>query len=237
MSARRTSSWLLLTLLAGPQVSGCEREVRDFHVPPAAANTSHSFRISELQPGTTQPSPHEQATTTTAPSTAPATALAEIIPTGTSPPPTTGQSLLPPPPPVGGVLPDDPTSELTPPPRDYSKNAFALSEGKRLFSYMNCTGCHANGGGGMGPALMDSAWIYGSSPEEVFATVVRGRPNGMPAFGGRLPDYQVWQLAHYVRSMSGLAQRDAAPSRGDRMKHRPPENTIEPAKPRQATTQ
>src|SRR5690606_32575144 len=41
-------------------------------------------------------------------------------------------------------------------------NAFALSEGKRLFDSFNCSGCHARGGGGIGPALMDARWIYGS---------------------------------------------------------------------------
>src|SRR5215212_2868011 len=34
---------------------------------------------------------------------------------------------------------------------EYENNAFAMSEGKRLFSQMNCTGCHANGGGAIGP--------------------------------------------------------------------------------------
>src|SRR6186997_1802893 len=41
-------------------------------------------------------------------------------------------------------------------------NAFALNEGKRLYSAYNCVGCHAQGGGGIGPALMDHRWIYGS---------------------------------------------------------------------------
>src|SRR5690349_646028 len=43
----------------------------------------------------------------------------------------------------------------------YEGNAFGVSEGKRLFSWYNCQGCHANGGGGMGPPLMDDQWIYG----------------------------------------------------------------------------
>src|SRR3712207_5240457 len=38
-------------------------------------------------------------------------------------------------------------------------NAFQLSEGKRLYAWFNCTGCHANGGGGSGPPLMDKHWI------------------------------------------------------------------------------
>src|SRR4051794_12790521 len=47
---------------------------------------------------------------------------------------------------------------------EYDENAYALSEGKRLFSNFNCSGCHAHGGGGMGPPLMDEKWIYGSAP-------------------------------------------------------------------------
>ena len=108
---------------------------------------------------------------------------------------------------------------------EYEENAYALSEGKRLFEYMNCAGCHAHGGGGMGPALMDSQWAYGGAPEQIFATIVEGRPNGMPSFRGKLPDYQVWQLAAYVRSLSGQAPMDAAPSRDDDMQYKKPENS------------
>jgi cytochrome c oxidase cbb3-type subunit 3 len=113
----------------------------------------------------------------------------------------------------------------------YEGNAFAMSEGKRLFSQFNCAGCHAHGGGGMGPPLMDEKWIYGSNPEQVFATIVQGRPNGMPSFGGKIPDYQVWQLAAYVRSMTGLASTGAAPGRGDHISGKKPENSVDSAKP------
>src|SRR5689334_22682029 len=40
-------------------------------------------------------------------------------------------------------------------PNPYDENAHAMSEGKQLFSNYNCSGCHANGGGGMGPPLID----------------------------------------------------------------------------------
>ena len=43
-------------------------------------------------------------------------------------------------------------------------SAYAVSEGKRLYNAYNCVGCHAQGGGAIGPALMDSDWIYGSQP-------------------------------------------------------------------------
>ena len=96
-------------------------------------------------------------------------------------------------------------------------NAYAVSEGKRLYNAYNCVGCHAQGGGAIGPALMDSEWIYGSHPDQIYSTIVQGRPNGMPSFGGKLSDYQVWELVAYVRSMSGQLPSDVAPSRSDTM--------------------
>ena len=108
---------------------------------------------------------------------------------------------------------------------EYENNAHAMSEGKRLFSQMNCVGCHAHGGGAIGPPLIDDKWIYGGAPDQIFATIVEGRPNGMPSFYGKLPDYQVWQLAAYVRSMSGQANHIAAPSREDNMSTGQPETS------------
>ncbi|UCI10507.1 c-type cytochrome [Mesorhizobium sp. B1-1-8] len=108
----------------------------------------------------------------------------------------------------------------------FEANAFHLSEGKRLFGWFNCSGCHANGGGGMGPALMDEKWIYGSSMESIHATIRDGRPNGMPSFGDKIPDDQIWELAAFVRSLSGNAPSSAAPSRNDDMMAHPSENRM-----------
>jgi cytochrome c oxidase cbb3-type subunit 3 len=118
---------------------------------------------------------------------------------------------------------------------EYEENAFALSEGKRLFSQMNCVGCHAHGGGAIGPALMDNKWIYGYQPDQIFSTIVEGRPNGMPSFRGKLPDYQIWQLAAYVRSLSGLTPKSAAPGRDDDMQIKEPENSREKEAPARVT--
>jgi cytochrome c oxidase cbb3-type subunit 3 len=108
----------------------------------------------------------------------------------------------------------------------FEANAFHLSEGKRLFGWFNCSGCHANGGGGMGPALMDEKWIYGSSMESIHATIRDGRPNGMPSFRDRIPDDQIWELAAFVRSLSGNAPSSAAPQRNDDMMVHPSENRM-----------
>src|SRR5207253_2077767 len=83
--------------------------------------------------------------------------------------------------------------------------------GKQLYARLNCVGCHANGGGGIGPPLMDPAWIYGGFPSAIYESIVEGRPNGMPAFGGRLADSQAWQLVAYVQALSGQLRRDVRP--------------------------
>jgi cytochrome c oxidase cbb3-type subunit III len=72
----------------------------------------------------------------------------------------------------------------------------------RLYKQFNCTGCHFNGGGGIGPPLMDDQWIYGGRLDQIYNSIYQGRPNGMPAWGGKIADDQIWQIATYVRSMS-----------------------------------
>jgi cytochrome c oxidase cbb3-type subunit III len=79
----------------------------------------------------------------------------------------------------------------------------------------------------MGPPLMDAAWRYGSAPKNVYASITEGRPNGMPSFRARLTEGQTWQLVAYVRSMSGLLDKDVAPGRDDGMQVRSQEQGME----------
>ena len=97
----------------------------------------------------------------------------------------------------------------------YQGNAFAISEGKRLYNWFNCSGCHFQGGGGIGPALMDDEWIYGKEPAQIYDTILRGRPNGMPSWAGKIPEYQIWQIVEYVQSLAGLEPTAATPARSD----------------------
>ena len=119
-------------------------------------------------------------------------------------------------------------------PGPYEDNAYAVSQGKTLYNQYNCSGCHFQGGGGIGPPLMDADWIYGSRPENIYETIAEGRPNGMPSFGRKIVPDQIWQLAAYVRSMSGLLRKDVAPGRDDAMQVRPQEQSTEKAKPVQS---
>jgi cytochrome c oxidase cbb3-type subunit 3 len=107
----------------------------------------------------------------------------------------------------------------------YEDSAYSVSQGKKLYNAFNCGGCHSPGGGGnIGPALIDSDWLYGSEPANVYATIVEGRPNGMPSFRGKIPEAQVWQIVAYVRSMSGQVPTDISPNRSDHMNLKEAEN-------------
>jgi cytochrome c oxidase cbb3-type subunit 3 len=116
----------------------------------------------------------------------------------------------------------------------YENNASAVAEGQQLFSWMNCVGCHAHGGGGMGPPLMDNQWRYGGSMQQIAATIVEGRPNGMPSFRGKLTADQVWKLAAYVRSLSGQQSKDVVSSRADEMSTTTPQ-TLQPRQPERSS--
>jgi len=110
----------------------------------------------------------------------------------------------------------------SPPPLDaraalYDNNANAIGKGQQLFIQMNCVGCHSHGGGGMGPPLIDDQWRYGGRIDQIATTIAVGRPNGMPAWRGKLTADQIWDLAAYVRSLSGLPSKDAVSSRSEGM--------------------
>lgn len=86
-------------------------------------------------------------------------------------------------------------------PYEGDKNAWM--EGQKLFTSLNCSGCHApGGGGGMGPALSDKDWMYGNDPGDIYLTIEHGRPNGMPQWGTSLPPQAIWALVTYVQSLS-----------------------------------
>jgi cytochrome c oxidase cbb3-type subunit 3 len=122
----------------------------------------------------------------------------------------------------GGAAP----TPVDPRAREYQGNAQHISNGARYYRWFNCAGCHFHGGGGIGPPLMDSKWRYGGRIEQIYASIRDGRPNGMPSFGDKVPAQQIWEIAAYVRSLSGNADRYAVQSRDEEMRSIPPIDTI-----------
>ena len=102
--------------------------------------------------------------------------------------------------PVGPV--PGPRQEVAAASKPATGDKATLAEGRRLFLQFNCYGCHGGrAGGGMGPSLRDPDWIYGNSPANIYSSISEGRAKGMPAWGPRVPERQIWQLVAYIRSL------------------------------------
>jgi cytochrome c oxidase cbb3-type subunit 3 len=87
-----------------------------------------------------------------------------------------------------------------------SGKAPASATGAVVFAE-NCASCHGEAGRGDrtfgAPNLADAIWLYGSDAQAIGVQVNRPRHGVMPAWGDRLPDETVKQLAIYVHSLGG----------------------------------
>lgn len=92
--------------------------------------------------------------------------------------------------------------------RMVAANPEAREMGQRLF-LTYCAQCHgsdAQGAKGF-PNLTDHDWLWGGTPEQIKETITNGRNAMMPAKGVKpdLSGEDIKDIAHYVRSLSGLA--------------------------------
>jgi cytochrome c(L) len=86
----------------------------------------------------------------------------------------------------------------------YTGQEDAIKEGRALYIQHGCSGCHGvGGGGGMGPALLDDEWTFGSDDETLFRLIKGEVPQQtMPAvLGNELKDDDIWKILAYVRSL------------------------------------
>lgn len=82
-------------------------------------------------------------------------------------------------------------------------NAQAIATGSKLYISYNCIDCHgADGSGAMAPGFSDGRWHFGGTPGAIFESIYEGRPDGMPSWGGRIDNNEIWMLTAYVRSLS-----------------------------------
>jgi cytochrome c oxidase cbb3-type subunit 3 len=100
-----------------------------------------------------------------------------------------------------------PPANVPSPSNPYSEDQAAFVEGRQLFVRFNCSGCHGGrAGGGMGPSLRDVVWRYGDSDAQIFSAINEGRDRGMPAWGTKITEDQIWKLVAYVKSLRTPAE-------------------------------
>ncbi|MER8471559.1 cytochrome-c oxidase, cbb3-type subunit III [Mesorhizobium sp. M1328] len=81
-----------------------------------------------------------------------------------------------------------------------------VEPGAKVFAE-NCVACHGENAKGNkefgAPDLTDAIWLYGSGEASIAAQVRAPRQGVMPAWGGRLGDTKVKELAVYIHSLGG----------------------------------
>jgi mono/diheme cytochrome c family protein len=80
-------------------------------------------------------------------------------------------------------------------------NAKAAVEGADIFR-KNCQVCHGVGGrGDICPDLTTAKKTYGDSDADLFLTISKGRPGGMPNWESSLGADRIWKVISYIRSI------------------------------------
>lgn len=99
---------------------------------------------------------------------------------------------------------------------DIAADAQAREMGQRLFLNY-CAQCHGSDAGGSKgfPNLTDRDWLYGGSPDAITQTILKGRSGMMPPFAAQLDGNKAGDVAHYVRSLSGLSADPIRVARGE----------------------
>lgn len=107
----------------------------------------------------------------------------------------------------------------------------AATRGMKDFIQFNCVGCHAaNAGGGMGPALSEGQFIYGSSPANLFLSIIRGVPTGCPpgarfCRNRRFGSWSPTSRASLIRRTRHLEERSPERRLRPRSNKRPPSSS------------
>jgi cytochrome c oxidase cbb3-type subunit 3 len=84
------------------------------------------------------------------------------------------------------------------------KSPADVERGRAIFTGTCGAYCHhMTPGPGDAPFLFDCDWLHGGSDQEVFHTITHGVPGTrMVAFGGAMPDVDVWRIVAYLKSAS-----------------------------------
>jgi mono/diheme cytochrome c family protein len=100
----------------------------------------------------------------------------------------------------------------------------AVEAGHKLFMSAGCNGCHGGtGGGGMGPPLSNTVWVYGNDDDTLFRLITLGsqdlakagyKRKGTESVVGPMPPFKdiikseddLWKIVTWIKSLGGKKQ-------------------------------
>ncbi|MCL4474601.1 MAG: c-type cytochrome [Nitrospirae bacterium] len=83
----------------------------------------------------------------------------------------------------------------------FEGNADAIKEGKKIFE-TNCAVCHGKDAkGGIGPNLLRKDFKYGRSDSDLYTSISKGRPGGMPDWEPKIGRDRIWKVIAYLRTI------------------------------------
>jgi cytochrome c oxidase cbb3-type subunit 3 len=84
----------------------------------------------------------------------------------------------------------------------------------------------------MGPSLRDPVWLYGNRNDQIFDSIAEGRSKGMPSWGSKIPERQIWELVAYIKSMGTPQEPDPPVVPADEEVPDPEHNPVPGPRPR-----
>lgn len=99
----------------------------------------------------------------------------------------------------------------------YLSDATSLEAGKKIF-ITACAACHAaDGGGTVGPNLVDDYWLHGGGLSDIFKSIKYGWPEkGMKSWKDDYSPAQIAQISSYIKSLKGTKPGTPKESQGER---------------------
>ena len=101
----------------------------------------------------------------------------------------------------------------------HAGDSAAVEAGHKLYMSAGCNGCHGGtGGGGMGPPLTNTVWIYGNDDDTLFRLIALGsddlakagyKRKGTEAVVGPMPPFKdivksdddLWKIVTWIKSL------------------------------------
>lgn len=104
----------------------------------------------------------------------------------------------------------------------YLSDGASLEAGKKIF-ITACAACHAADGGGLvGPNLVDDYWLHGGSMSDIFKSIKYGWPEkGMKSWKDDYSPVQMAQISSYIHSIKGIKPATAKEPQGELYQEQP----------------